>query len=80
MSQFEKLIKKLLRKPQMTFEELERIILNKKVGCELLRIKGSHHIYRKGDRMIELVKHGGDVDGAYISNVIDLLEDLGLIK
>lgn len=64
----------------MTSEELERIVLSKEVGFKLLRIRGSHHIYRKGVRTIILTKHSGNVDGAYIQNVIDLLEDMGLIK
>lgn len=55
----EKLIHKMKNNPKnVRFSELERLIF--KAGYELARVKGSHHVYVKEDKILTIIKpHGG---------------------
>jgi predicted RNA binding protein YcfA (HicA-like mRNA interferase family) len=45
--------------PRLTAQEAERLLL--KAGFELIRSKGSHKIYIKGDKRIVVPFHSGKI-------------------
>lgn len=55
----EKDISRMKQNPKgVRFKELERIILES--GFERVNIRGSHHVYKKGEKILTIVKpHGG---------------------
>ncbi|MBA3061526.1 MAG: addiction module toxin, HicA family [Atribacteria sp.] len=45
--------------PRLTDHRAEKLLL--KAGFEMIRSKGSHRIYKKGDRRIVVPFHGGKI-------------------
>jgi predicted RNA binding protein YcfA (HicA-like mRNA interferase family) len=58
------------------FQELERVIL--KVGFKRVNVRGSHYAYKKGDRLLTVVKpHGGHKHCHWldVKDVLKVLEE-----
>jgi predicted RNA binding protein YcfA (HicA-like mRNA interferase family) len=58
------------------FKELERIILE--LGFKRVNIRGSHYVYKKGDKILTVVKpHGGHKHCHWldVKDVIRVLEE-----
>ena len=58
------------------FKELERIILG--LGFKRVNIRGSHYVYKKGDKILTVVKpHGGHKHCHWldVKDVIRVLEE-----
>jgi predicted RNA binding protein YcfA (HicA-like mRNA interferase family) len=56
------------------FNELERVILG--TGFKRINIKGSHHVYKKGNRILTLVKPHGGHKHCHWLDVIDVIRIL----
>jgi predicted RNA binding protein YcfA (HicA-like mRNA interferase family) len=73
----EKDLSRIKQNPKgVRFKELERIILG--AGFKRINIKGSHPIYKKGNRILTLVKpHGGHKHCHWldVKDVIRILEE-----
>ncbi|KAA0212956.1 MAG: type II toxin-antitoxin system HicA family toxin [Leptolyngbya sp. PLA3] len=60
----------------MRFAHLERLL--KKNGWQLIRIKGSHHIFGGEDRpILSIPVHGNKVKGVYVRQVKQAIKALG---
>ncbi|MBZ0278184.1 MAG: type II toxin-antitoxin system HicA family toxin [Anaerolineae bacterium] len=79
MSKREKRRRKIRNNPKdTTMEELETLLVQ--FGFELMRVSGSHHIYRYSnddlERKITVPLHGHKVKTVYVKQVIELLDEL----
>jgi len=76
VSKIEKLKTKAKNTPaSIRFSDVEKLILG--MGFELANVKGSHYVYKKGSKLITLVKpHGGHKYCAIVdvNKVLELLE------
>jgi predicted RNA binding protein YcfA (HicA-like mRNA interferase family) len=67
----------LAKLPRLTAQEAERLLL--KAGFEMVRSKGSHRIYMKGDRRIIVPFHAGRIlHPKVVKQVIKSIEDEGV--
>ena len=63
--------------PRLTAQEAERLLL--KAGFEMVRSKGSHRIYMKGNRRIVVPFHAGRIlHPKVVKQVIKSIEDEGV--
>jgi len=63
--------------PILDAKEAEKILLS--LGFELLRIKGSHHIYGKGNSRFVLPFHSGkSIHPKIVKSVIDLQDEFDI--
>lgn len=63
--------------PRLTAQEAERLLL--KAGFEMVRSKGSHRIYMKGNRRIIVPFHAGRIlHPKVVKQVIKSIEDEGV--
>jgi predicted RNA binding protein YcfA (HicA-like mRNA interferase family) len=49
----------LVKLPRLTAQEAEKLLL--KAGFEMIRSKGSHRIYKRGDKRIVVPFHTGSI-------------------
>ena len=62
------------RQPRLTSREAEVMVLRS--GYELIRSRGSHKIYRKGDRRIVIPHHPGKtLHPKIVKQIIDAIEE-----
>jgi len=70
-------LSKIKQNPKgVRFNELERIILGS--GFRRVSIRGSHHVYKKGDKILTVVKpHGGHKHCHWldVKDVIKVIEE-----
>jgi predicted RNA binding protein YcfA (HicA-like mRNA interferase family) len=67
----------LAKLPRLTAQEAERLLL--KAGFEMVRSKGSHRIYMKGNRRIIVPFHAGRIlHPKVVKQVIKSIEDEGV--
>jgi len=67
----------LAKLPRLTAQEAERLLL--KAGFEMVRSKGSHRIYMKGNRRIIVPFHAGRIlHPKVVKQVIKSIEDQGV--
>jgi len=73
----EKDLARMKRHPEgVRFEELERIVLRS--GFKRVNIRGSHHVYKKGNKVLTVVRpHGRQKDCHWldVKDVIRFLEE-----
>ena len=73
----EKDLSRIKQNPKgVRFKELEGVILGS--GFKRVNIRGSHYVYKKGDRILTVVKpHGGDKHCHWldVKDVIKVLEE-----
>ena len=63
--------------PRLTAQEAERLLL--KAGFEMVRSKGSHRIYMKGNRRVIVPFHAGRIlHPKVVKQVIKSIEDEGV--
>jgi predicted RNA binding protein YcfA (HicA-like mRNA interferase family) len=75
MSKKEKLRRKLRNNPKdATMQEVETLLT--RFGFRLIRIRGSHHIFRNGAIDIIIPLHGRKVGMEYVKEVILILDRL----
>jgi len=58
------------------FKELEKVIL--RAGFRLMNIRGSHHVYKRGDSILTLVRPHGKHKHCHwldVKDVINILEE-----
>jgi len=66
----------LAKLPRLTPQQAEKMLL--KVGFEMIRSKGSHRIYRKGNKRIILPFHPGRIlHPKIVKQVLRWTEDTG---
>ena len=76
MSKREKLLEKLKQSPfNVSFADVQRLLESEEFFLD--RIKGSHHIFRKGDIIFVLPVHQNRVKGVYVKRVIEIIEEHG---
>jgi predicted RNA binding protein YcfA (HicA-like mRNA interferase family) len=70
-------LSRIKEKPKgVRFTELQKVIL--KAGFRLVNIKGSHHVYKKGNKILTVVKpHGGHKHCHWldVKDVVKVLEE-----
>jgi len=67
----------LAKLPRLTAQEAERLLL--KAGFEMVRSKGSHRIYMKGNRRVIVPFHAGRIlHPKVVKQVIKSIEDEGV--
>ena len=76
MTQRDKLIERIRQHPKgVTLEELDRML--RMFGFELVRVRGSHHIYRRpGSPPITVASHGPHVHSEAVREVLRIIDDL----
>lgn len=76
MTQRDKLIERLRQRPKgVTLDELDRVL--RMFGFELVRISGSHHIYRRpGSPPITVTRHGAHVHSEAVREVLRIVDEL----
>lgn len=77
MSKMNKDLSKIKETPKgARFKELEKVIL--RAGFRLMNIRGSHHVYKKGDRILTLVRPPGRHKYCHwldVKDVVKILEE-----
>ena len=74
MSKFEKLLERIKNNPKtVRFEELEKILL--RYGFKESQSGGgsSHYIFKKGEQVFTIPRHGQFVKAVYVLQVIEAL-------
>jgi predicted RNA binding protein YcfA (HicA-like mRNA interferase family) len=72
----EKDLSRIKRSPEgVRFNELERVILG--AGFKRINIRGSHHVYKKGNKILTVVKPHGGHKHCHWLDVKDVIKLLG---
>jgi predicted RNA binding protein YcfA (HicA-like mRNA interferase family) len=75
MSRRDKLLARIQNNPKnVRFDELVKLL--ESYGFELVRSKGSHHVYLRGDHRITLVWQRPQVDPAAVDEVLDYIAEI----
>jgi len=75
MSRRDKLLAKIRNNPRgVRFDELTKLL--EWHGFELARVKGSHHLYLRGERRITIVWQRPQVDPAAVKEVLDHIAEI----
>jgi predicted RNA binding protein YcfA (HicA-like mRNA interferase family) len=74
VSQRAKLLRRIRNNPSdVTFAELAALLEG--LGFPLMRITGSHHVYRVGKRNVILPRHGSKVKAYLVQQALDALNE-----
>ncbi len=74
MSQREKLLARIRNNPNdVTFADLTSALEG--LGFPLVRITGSHHYYRVGNRTIIVPRHGAKIKAYIVKQALDALDE-----
>jgi len=74
MSQREKLLGRIRNNPtDVTFADLAAVLTG--LGFPLVRITGSHHVYRVGKRNVIVPRHGAKVKAYLVQQALDALNE-----
>ena len=74
MTKREKLFERLKNNPKdVSFAQIEKLLVTE--GFTLVRIAGSHHIFKKGGVTFVIPSHRNKVKEVYVKRVIEILEE-----
>ena len=74
MSQYEKLLKRIINNPKtVRFEELDKILISQGFSCRQSGKGSSHYFYKKGEICISIPYNKPYVLVVYVKKVIEII-------